>query len=51
MSTENVEILVESQNFKEPQSKKKKKHMWVKQKLVNKKETSFSGSKRWLNTY
>ena len=50
MSSENVEILVESQNLKEPLSKKKK-HMGEKQKLVKKKERSFCGLKRWLNTY
>ena len=37
ISAENVEILVESQNFMEPPNKKKK-HMEEKQKLIKKKE-------------
>ena len=50
MSAENVEILVERKNSKEPRNKKKK-HMGEKQKLIKKKERIFSGPKRWLNTY
>ena len=49
MLAKNVDILVESQNSKEPRNKKKK-HM-EKQKLIKKKERIFSGPKRWLNTY
>ena len=47
ISAENVEILVESQNFMEPPNKKKK-HMEEKQKLIKKKERSLTGPKRWL---
>ena len=50
MATENVETFVESQNFMESLSKKKQL-MQEKQKLKKKKESSFSGPKRWLNTY
>ena len=49
MSTENVEILVDSQTLRNLQAKRKK-HMGVKQKLINKNERTFSGPKRWLNT-
>ena len=45
MSAENVQSLVEGQNFKEP-SNKKKKHIGEKQKLIKRKERSFSGPKR-----
>ena len=41
MSVENVEILVESQNFMEPPSKRKR-NLGEKQKLIKKKDRSFS---------
>ena len=46
MPAENVEALVESQNFMELSSRKKKKCMGEKQKLIRKKERRFRGLKR-----
>ena len=46
MPAENVEALVESQNFMELSSRKKKKCMGEKQKPIRKKERRFRGLKR-----
>ena len=50
MPAENMEISVESQNFVELRSKKKK-HIERNRKQLRKKERSFSGPKRCFNTY
>ena len=50
MSTENNEILVESLNFEEPPSKKKKTYGRETETDKENKRT-FSGPKRLLNTY
>ena len=44
MSAENVETLVESQNFMEHPSKKKKKHVGEKQKLQKEMKKRYKGS-------
>ena len=46
MPAENVEAFVKNQNFMELSSRKKKKRMGEKQKLIRKKERRFRGLKR-----
>ena len=50
MSAETVRILVESKNFKQPPSKKKKTY-GSKTETDTEKRRKFQWTKEWLNTY